>query len=115
MPKTISDVEERYKERLIASVFQNLNAALPHIERYYDDWNWRNEEVISPAELLNESWEDIFAFLSGEVPQKYLDDNPEHLSDKENLITRAVQDLNERRGRDRTKLIEQKSHFPSSI
>ena len=75
MPKTISDIEERYKERLIASVFQNLNAALPHIERYYDDWNWRNEEVISPAELLNESWEDIFAFLSGEVPQKYSDDN----------------------------------------
>ena len=97
MPKTISDIDVRYKNRLMASVFQNINSALPHIERYYDDWNWSNESVSSPAELLSESWEDIFAFFSGEVPEKFSDEHYEKLAEKGNLLERAVKDLNKKR------------------
>ena len=86
MAKTISDIDARYKDRLMVSVFQNINSALPHIERYYDDWNWSNESVSSPAELLNESWEDFFAFFSGVVPEKFSDECNENLSDKDFLL-----------------------------
>ena len=115
MAKTISDIDARYKDRLMASVFQNINSALPHIERYYDDWNWSNEAVSSPAELLNESWEDIFAFLSGEVPEKFSDECHENLSDKEILLKKAVRDLNKNRKLhqdESLKLIDYESQLP---
>ena len=115
MAKTISHIDARYKDRLMVSVFQNINSALPHIERYYDDWNWSNESVSSPAELLNESWEDIFAFLSGEVPEKFSDEYQEKLSDKEILLKKAVRDLNKNRKlhKDESlKLIDYESQLP---
>ena len=118
MPKSISDIDERHKERLIASVFQNINSALPHIERYYEDWHWKNEDESSPAELLSESWEDMYAFLSGELPQKFLDDPQENLSEQADLIEGAVRDLNKNRQRhqgDSLQLIEHETQLPSSI
>ena len=118
MSKNISDIEARYKNRLIASVFQNINAALPHIERYYDDWDWKNEAVSSPAELLHESWEDLYAFISGHIPGKYRDDNPDYLCGEDDPIMRAVQDLNKNRKKyesDSLKLIEQEIELPSSL
>ncbi len=118
MSRSIKDIEERYKDRLIESLFRNINAALPHIERYYENWNWKNEEISSPTELLGEAWEDTYCFLSGDVPEKFSDDNKDSLDKISDLLYLEIGELNKSRninGGDSLTLIRKETKLATTI